>query len=204
MPRLHFWRREYNSDAQLRSDFRREQPLAERHHNPWFSRIRNFAAKAMLGVALATGAAVCTSDKSNYANDAQVTDTRKEDKLITKAGTTDENGQVSFEVNGKSYTLNVYDSEELEPIKDLNVLFSLKGDLGTYFIIDQENRYLSKIIGIFPETSLKQKADSIGEQNTQQVSNVVMAKKETFCGALSIPFVQQDSVPSKFIRPFNF
>ncbi len=193
------WKRLFRGDEKsVEKTFRKEEPLHENVNTGFLSRAKRTVGGAMLGLTLATGMVAdvgCSGNKQDISEQdaSEERDVGNHDGtgtsvVVNKAALTDEEGKAIFDVNGATYELNVNDFESGERISNLLVFLSLKNDWGIYIIIDQENRYHPKIVGI---SSLEDSEEGIGGGGPEtRVTNVVEEKSGDICNALTWQITQ--------------
>lgn len=192
MRRLNWHRnnREHIFEGRNRITFSGIQPANEGVAKRFFHHFKTTAVKAMLGLAVATATLCsCSSEKK------QIEIVKTNEEVVTKSSITDENGRAVFKVDGKTFVLNVYDSEKLEPVHGLIVILSTKGDEGIYILLDPENRYFPRITDSGKYEQAKSFLKSDGVTDEFKVKNVVKEKKRTLCSPL-FKNALQDKTPA--------
>jgi len=61
---------------------------------------------------------------------------------------TGDDGKASFEANGNTFSINVYDYETQTPVSGIDLLYYLRGDAGICILRDSENRYTTNLINL--------------------------------------------------------
>lgn len=89
---------------------------------------------------------------------------------------TDVNGSATFDHDGNSYAINLYDGKTNNVVRDILVSLTIADGNGMYVIIDDKSNYNPRIADLGEKVD--QKADSASEK---YVSNVVLLEKGPPC-----------------------
>src|SRR5208283_1766510 len=117
-------------------DFHNRSPAAEAPNPSSFSVLKRWLARVLLGAQLATAPFV-VGGTATLASCSSV----QEEKTTIKGTQTDANGNATFEINGREFKINVYDSQTQNPLSGLSIILTAKDDYATYVIIDNNNTY---------------------------------------------------------------
>lgn len=180
----------------------RREPLNETISGNWSSSVKREVATAMAAVGLVTGFGFTAS--CSESNSPSEIAKPEEAKVIKATAQTDASGTAVFNANGSQYTFTAMDSETGEAISGLYVIMALKGDQGIYIVLDPNNRYSSRIIGIHDQIKLESSSDSVSQTLVGEVNTrVVFRRTETLCDA-GTNFVIQDKSPEELFNDTNF
>src|SRR3989338_6656887 len=110
----------------------------------WFKR---FISSSLLGIGLAVNSAglvntACSSKKG----------ISQDQGTITQAMLTDDQGNATFNLNGRTFSINVLDGNDMAPVSGLIAMLALKGQNGVYMLSDSEDRYFPRLFSADDDT----------------------------------------------------
>ena len=109
-------------------------------------------------------------------------------EITAQAGQTDADGNVTFNVKGRIFEINVQDSATANPVPNMAVLLFAKDDHANYMVLDPSNNYQPVMGGMAQDASASTPSQSSNVVST----NVLVNNQPSTCGYSAGKDVYQD------------